>query len=544
MSETQTVEHSLLDELRSKRKELSEALVADLDARNVERDSFEKAQAPSDEDRAAFDDAEAKFNSDFVARTSEIDSIKRRIKEEKRRQEALADAAKASRSGSVSITSEPMTYREDNGTEVSYFRDLALTDPRVAQHMGDSSADALARLQRHAQETETWLPKRAADRERRAQKEIDAAERQFTGSFGGGMVQRRGLDSSPFERRVNPNRTDGQGGYFVPPLWLIDSYIPGLRAGRVTADLCRQMPLPPGTDSINIPKLSTLTLTAPQNADNAAVASQDYTDTVVTANVKTLAGQEDVAIQLLEQSPGQIVDQVIMQDLMADYNRLVDRQVIYSPGTNNSSLGAGQIQGIYPSTNWSGTNTITWTSNPTYGGAFFNVLQANVSKIAYNRFDLSQVHHVLHPRRFFWFSGTTDGASGTSGRPLFENGGFSPYNPAVVGPSPSAFEGLAGATPTGQRLYIDANVPTNDNGSGVQTGSYDLAITAKWDDLWLFEGDLRTRVLPEILSGTLQIRYQVYNYVAFLARYGQSIALAQGAGFAAPASAYGAEVLF
>ena len=304
------------------------------------------------------------------------------------------------------------------------------------------------------------------------------------------------------------------------------------------------MPLPPGTDSVNIPKLSTLTLTAPQNADNAAVASQDYTDTVVTANVKTLAGQEDVAIQLLEQSPGQIVDQVIMQDLMADYNRLVDRQVIYSPGTNNSSLGAGQIQGIYPSTNWSGTNTITWTSNATYGGAFFNVLQANVSKIAYNRFDLSQVHHVLHPRRFFWFSGTTDGASGTSGRPLFENGGFSPYNPAVVGPSPSAFEGLAGATPTGQRLYIDANVPTNDNGSGVQTGSYDLAITAKWDDLWLFEGDLRTRVLPEILSGTLQIRYQVYNYVAFLARYGQSIALAQGAGFAAPASAYGSEVLF
>ena len=42
-------------------------------------------------------------------------------------------------------------------------------------------------------------------------------------------------------------------------------------------------------------------------------------------------------------------------------------------------------------------------------------------------------------------------------------------------------------------------------------------ITARWDDLYLWEGSMRTRVLSEVLSGTLQVRLQVYNYVAFMA---------------------------
>jgi len=568
---TETEQLPLLDQLRAQRKELSEDLVKFLDARNVERETYEKRvqdgketakalasddersahRKRTDEERAAFDAAEDQFEADFDAREKQIKRVEQRIREEKRREKAEAAAAKASRqSPSMSVTKEPLTYREDNAREISYFGDIVRISPQLAGYLGEvddgtnSSSSALDRLQRHAKETESWLPKRAAERERRAEAQIEAAERSFTGSFVPGLVQRRGLDASPFERRVNPNRTDGQGGYFVPPLWLIDQYIPGLRAGRVAAGLCRQMPLPPGTDSVNIPKLSTLTLTAPQNSDNAPVASQDYTDTVVTANVKTLAGQEDVAIQLLDQAPGRILDQVIMQDLLADYNRLVDRQLLYSPGTNNTSLNAGQIQGIYPSSNWSGTNTVTWTSNPTLGGAFHNVLNANTSRIAYNRFDLSNVHHLVHPRRWFWYAGAVDGASGTSGRPLVESSSFGPFNVAALEQASVPMEGLAGRLAAGQNVYIDGNVPTTDNGSGVLTGSYDLAITAKWDDLWLFEGDLRTRVLPEILSGTLQVRFQVYNYVAFLARYGQSIALAQGAGFAAPASAFGSEVTF
>jgi hypothetical protein len=62
-----------------------------------------------------------------------------------------------------------------------------------------------------------------------------------------------------------------------------------------------------------------------------------------------------------------------------------------------------------------------------------------------------------------------------------------------------------------------------------------VAIVLKEDDCILWEGQLKMRALPEILSGTLQIRFQVYAYSAFMAtRAPASIAVCGGTGFAAP----------
>jgi hypothetical protein len=42
-------------------------------------------------------------------------------------------------------------------------------------------------------------------------------------------------------------------------------------------------------------------------------------------------------------------------------------------------------------------------------------------------------------------------------------------------------------------------------------------------------------VLQEVLSGTLQVRFQLYNYVAFIPnRYPASVARINGTGMAAP----------
>ena len=267
------------------------------------------------------------------------------------------------------------------------------------------------------------------------------------------------------------------------------------------------------------------------------------------ANVKTVAGQEDVAIQLIEQSPGQIIDRVIMEDLLADYNRLVDRQVLYSPGTEHSALAAGEIVGLFPKTNW-GTAapyeanevTFTATAGQTSAIAFNQVLGAMASKVSYNRFDLSNLHFVLHPRRWFYFATTGDLKEGTEGRPLVNaDGQFGNFNVAAVSANPTPFEGYAGRTPFGPNVYIDGNIPTTATTTAVTGGSEDFGLAAKFDDLWLFEGDLRTRVLPEILSGTLEIRYQVFNYVAFLVRYPQSVCFATGTGMKAPKNTYATE---
>jgi hypothetical protein len=521
----------LIEQLRDKRSKLVDETAALVEQREKDRTEFEARSDVPEADQTKFADEERAFNEDFTKREGEIQDLDRRIAEQEIVEKRREQAAQAS-STSASVRSEPLTYRRDLEGKVSYFGDLAaVTVPGLASRMEDP-AGARERLERHAKEMNVELPKRAEARERRAQRQVDEAERSFTGSLAG--VEQRGLGESPFERRVNPNRTDGQGGYFVPPTWLIDEYIPALRAGRVAANLARNLPLPDGTDSINIPKVSTTTTVDVQTADNAAVPSQDLTDTSVSTNVKTIAGQEDVAIQLVEQSPGQIIDRVIMEDLLADYNRRVDRQVIQGTGIN------GQILGILPAANWSALG-VTWTTSTVTGHAFTHVLAAMASKVSYNRFNLQNFAYLLHGRRWFWYASALDGSSGTSGRQIV-NPRDTGFNLDAVSEGLAA-EGHVGRAPFGPDVSISPNIPTNDN---TDTGgaTRDVAIGAKWDDLWLFEGSLRTRVLPEVLSGTLQIRYQCYNYVAFLARYGQSIVLGTGTGFVPPVSAIDSSITF
>lgn len=530
-----------LEKLQARREEAVNELASLVDKREEARSAFEAREnsqdaKPSDEERSAEVVAEEEFGKQFDAREREVHSLDRRIREQEAIEQRRQIAAKAA-SPSISVTSEPLTYRKDNAKETSYFFDLAARYHTGAANKHPDPNGALERLERHAKEMSVEMPKRDAERSRRAQEQIDRAEREFTGSLRG--VTARGLDVSPFEQRTNPNRTDGQGGYFVPPLWSIDEYIKYLRAGRVAADLCRGMELPAGTDSINIPKLATPTATGVQTADNASVTSQDLTDTSVSASVKTIAGQQDVAIQLLEQSPGQIMDQVIIEDLMADYNKQIDVQVLTGSGSS------GQITGLLPGSNYSNTNTVTWTSATPLGNSFNQALGAAVSKTAYTRYSLENVHALLHPRRWFWFATALDGSSGTSGRPLVNASEFGPFNVSALEVNPTPYQGMVGRTPFGVPVHIDGNVPaTATAAGGITTGTNDLGVVAKFDDIWLFEGALRTRVLPEVLSGTLQVRFQVFAYFALLVRYGQSIAVIQGTGMAAPTGAIDTSITF
>jgi hypothetical protein len=54
-------------------------------------------------------------------------------------------------------------------------------------------------------------------------------------------------------------------------------------------------------------------------------------------------------------------------------------------------------------------------------------------------------------------------------------------------------------------------------------------------DSYLWESAIRTRVLPDVGSGTLTVRLQVYGYLAFTAeRQPKSICVIGGTGLAAP----------
>jgi hypothetical protein len=81
----------------------------------------------------------------------------------------------------------------------------------------------------------------------------------------------------------------------------------------------------------------------------------------------------------------------------------------------------------------------------------------------------------------------------------------------------------------GLPVVLDANIPTN-----LGTDE-DMIVLARMTDQWLWESSIRTRVLPDVGSGTLTVRLQVYGYLAFSGgRYPESIATVGGTGLIAP----------
>jgi HK97 family phage major capsid protein len=463
------------------------------------------------EARSAGRDLTTDEASDLAKGTEELrslngreDELKAQIAdaEETERREQAAAASRAQvgqtgerRTGGATVINEPQVYGRGSGN--SYFHDLATAQLR-ADHV------AQERLNRHAAELRVELPARERRREERARREMDelaTAERWHD-------EQR----AAAFETRTNPNRTDGQGGYFVPPLWLIDEYIALPRFGRPIADSVRNIPLPAGTDSINLPKVATGSATAAQTADAASVQSTDMTDTSVNASVYTVAGQQDASMQLLDQSPAPGFDAVIMQDLLSD---LATRQDVY---VINGSGSSGQPTGIL---GVNSPNAITYTdASPTLPELWVPWMQS-ISQIATNR-KLPPTATFVTPSIWYWACSQLD----TTNRPLIIPEAGGPFNPMVL-QTGAVTEGPVGRLTTGTPVILDGNIPSNLGGGSNET----RVITLRTSDLYLWEGAIQTRVLTEVLSGTLQVRFQIYRYAAFMGnRLSKAIAIVSGTG--------------
>lgn len=441
----------------------------------------------------------------------EEDTLNTQIRdaEEVERREQAAAAGRAQtgqtgerRTGGATVGDEPQVYGRGSGR--SYFHDLALGQLR-------NDRDALTRLERHAAELRVELPARERRREQRAREQMD--------SLASTERWRDEQRATAFETRVNPNRTDGQGGYFVPPLWLIDEFIGLPRFSRPVADAVRGMDLPAGTDGINLPKIATGTATAAQTADGAAVTSTDLTDSTVSASVYTVAGQQDVAMQLLDQTPAPGFDSIVFSDLLAD---LATRQDVY---VINGSGSSGQPTGIL---NVSSPNAITYTdASPTLPEMYVPWIQS-VSQIFTNRKSPATATFVL-PKIWFWASAGLD----TTNRPLIQPVQGGPFNPMALQTGEIA-EGPVGRLTVGTPVILAGNIPENLGAGSNET----RIITLRTPDLYLWEGAIQTRVLTEVLSGTLQVRFQVYRYAAFMGnRLSKAISIVSGTGMI-PTSGY------
>jgi HK97 family phage major capsid protein len=370
----------------------------------------------------------------------------------------------------IEVLKEPLTYRQ--GSSVSYFADLA----RAAQ--GHPAAGD--RLARHATEMDVEL----AARDERARRALP--------------------DGVNLEYRTNPNRLPGQGGNFSPPLWLIDEFAPAPRPMRVLADLIPRFEMPRGTSSVNIPKVTTGQTVATVQ-DLGTTSSTDLTDTFVSSPVVTLAGRADVAMQLLEQSPGgSYLDHAFFQDLTQDYDFKLEQQLV------NGSGSAGQLQGVIPAA----ANTITYTDATPTGPRLFPLLGQTIATVA-NARKAMPTAWLLTGSRLAWIATSEDSA----GLPLIVQG--------VDG------DGDADVSLATVSAYTDEALPRN-LGAGT---NQEIIVACRPEDMMLFESAPRATVAFEPLSGTLQARLQLHNPVAALvARRPNGIAVIQGTGLIVAAS--------
>jgi len=438
-------------------------LVAQRDACLVDPDTWElRTEIPED-----VETERSRLNTEIATLDERLADAEEQLAIETQAEAALrrlGPALSAPSGPAIRIGSEPMLYRQHG--EHSFFKDLAR-----AHAPGERDERALERLQQHRQQ-------------------VDALA-------AAGGLEGRAL-----------SRTDGAGGELVPPLWLVGEYVKLARAGRVTADLCRKLPLPPGTDSINLPKISTGTAVAEQT-EGAAVQNTDAVTTSVSAAITTMAGQQVTSMQLVDQSPINI-DEVLFADLMADLAKQVDAYVI-----TKTAIGILNVTSI---------NAVTYTdASPTVPELYPKVADG-IQQIHTNRF-LPPQAHVMHPRRWAWHLAALD----ASNRPLVVPNAQGPQN-AFAGMDDVRSEGSVG-TLQGLPVYVDANVPIN-LGAGTNE---DRIITARFDDLLLWESVLRSRVLFETDANTLQVRFQVWEYLAFMGnRYPKAISVTSGTGLVTP----------
>ncbi|MGY1499173.1 phage major capsid protein [Streptomyces sp. QTS52] len=306
--------------------------------------------------------------------------------------------------------------------------------------------------------------------------------------------------------------TDGAGGEFVPPLWLINEAVTLARAARVVADQVRKLPLPPGTDSVNLPRVATGTTTAEQTSQNTAVSNTDATTNSVSASVATLAGQQVISQQLIDQSPVNM-DDVLLADLTADYAVKLDTFVI----NNNAANKRGLL-------NVTGVNAISYTdASPTVGELYAKGADG-IQQIHTGRF-LPPDKVFMHPRRWAWFTAALD----TAGRPLVVPVANMPQNVlAAMGDVIS--EGFVG-TWQGLPVYVDPNIPIN-LGAGTNE---DRIIIARSSDILLYEGVMRAEAFRETKADQLSVLLRVYNYAALHSeRYPKSISVISGTGLITP----------
>tara|TARA_E500000081_G_scaffold44894_1_gene48247 strand:- start:5205 stop:6569 length:1365 start_codon:yes stop_codon:yes gene_type:complete len=360
----------------------------------------------------------------------------------------------------VRVKEEPLTYAQDSST--SFFRD-------IYNSQMNHDPQAQARISRHSDEMKV---------------------------------------------EYRDGSTSNYAGLVVPQ-YLTDLAAELARAGRPFANLCTSLPLPNDGMTINISRVTTGATAAAQATENSAVSEQDIDDTLLTVDVRTISGQQDISRQALDRGTG--IDSLIMADLSGAIATTLDDGIINGAGTSGTLLGLKNITGI---------NAVTYTdASPTVAELYPKLLDA-IQKINSNRFAGPDLI-IMHPRRAAFMAAAVDGQS----RPLVLPQANVPSN--AMGTGPVAGYGSTGMQVAGIPIVTDANIQT-DAGSG---NNEDNIFVVRRADMLLFESPGAPSMvrMDQTLGGNLTVKMVAWQYACFIGgRYPASISMISGTGLVTP----------
>ena len=338
----------------------------------------------------------------------------------------------------------------------------------------------------------------------------------FTAKFNNDYAAQERLARHTREEEIE-RRDVGTGNFagLVVPQYLVDLAAPLARAGRPTADFATSKhALPAAGMTLNISRMTTGTSTAIQAAENDAISETNADDTLLTVDVRTIAGQQDISKQAIERGTG--IDQFIIQDLIRGWHTTLDNQILNGAGTS------GEIRGLATT---SGINTVTYTDAAPTVAALYPKLADAYQQIQTDVF-MNPTHWIMHPRRLAFLLSGVD----LQDRPLVLPALNGPMNAVATGQGAASY-GNSGYTLMGLPIIVDANIRTTI--AGDQDEIY--CVTAPELHLWEQAGSPFALNFDATGAGSLTIKSVVYGYAAFTAgRYPAASSVINGTGLATP----------
>lgn len=335
--------------------------------------------------------------------------------------------------------------------------------------------------------------------------------------FGAGQRLERHMQEERVERAAYmagiEQRDVGTSAFsgLTVPQYLTDLVAPKIRNKRPFADICRHIDLPPEGMTVNISRITTGTAVAVQSAEAGAVQETDADDTLLTVNVRTYAGQQDVSRQAIERASG--ADSVVIEDLIGAYHEALDSGIINDDGTSGTHIGIKNV---------SGNVAVTYTDASPTAAELHPKLADLLQQISSGVDDMT--HFLMHTRRWWWLASQLG-----STFPLVEVGNAGVQQVGRVGGT--AYAGT-GRNYLGADVVLDRNISTTLGG-----GTEDAIYGVNANECFLWEDPNAPLLIraEQTGAGNLLVKFVVYGYSAFTAgRYAAATGDITGTGLAAP----------